>query len=78
MGGRRRRQIRRRGGNRWRGVMERSLPMGPMNDGPNSTMGQLMELLILRSVRRVSITNPFENKKGTGVPGETNLETCCS
>ena len=54
MGGRRRRQIRRRDGTRWPGVMERSLPMGRMNDGSNSTMAQLMELLILRSGGGVS------------------------
>jgi hypothetical protein len=54
MGGRKRRQIRRRGGTQMPGVMERSLPTGRMNDGSNWTMGQLMELLILRSVRDVS------------------------
>ena len=54
MGGRKGRQIRRRGGTQMPEVMERSLPMGRMNDGSNSTMGQLMELLILRSVRGVS------------------------
>ena len=52
--------------------MVRSLPRGRTNDGSNSTTAQLMELLILRSVK-TSATRSHKNKRVRQSPGIRTL-----